>query len=79
MTELSGMLDGLGLSAIVRFLGGLNKSGRLRLSQQTSGSRPRNASGGAVGFMSTGWMITRLVRIAIPGRSAPRHAFGGQG
>jgi hypothetical protein len=33
MTELSGMLDGLGLSAIVRFLGGLNKSGRLRLSQ----------------------------------------------
>jgi hypothetical protein len=33
LTELSGTLDGLGLSAIVRFLGGLNKSGRLRLSQ----------------------------------------------
>jgi hypothetical protein len=33
MSELSGMLDGLGLSAIVRFLSGLNKRGRLRLSQ----------------------------------------------
>jgi hypothetical protein len=33
MTELSGILDGLGLSAIVRFLSGLNKRGRLRLSQ----------------------------------------------
>jgi uncharacterized protein DUF4388 len=33
MTELSGMLDGLGLSAIVRFLSGLQKSGCLRLAQ----------------------------------------------
>jgi hypothetical protein len=33
MTELSGMLDGLGLSAIVRFLSGLHKSGRLELTQ----------------------------------------------
>ena len=32
MTELSGMLDGLGLTAIVRFLSGLHKSGCLRLS-----------------------------------------------
>ena len=34
MTELSGMLDGVGLPAIVRFLGGLKKTGCLRLSQQ---------------------------------------------
>src|SRR5438105_385752 len=34
MTELSGTLDGVGLPAIVRFLGGLKKSGSLRLSQQ---------------------------------------------
>jgi hypothetical protein len=34
MTELSGMLDGLGLPAIVRFLSGLNKSGLLQLSQK---------------------------------------------
>jgi hypothetical protein len=33
MTELSGMLDGLGLTAIVRFLSGLHKSGCLRLAQ----------------------------------------------
>src|ERR1051326_5833038 len=33
MTELSGMLDGMGLSAIVRFLGGLHKTGGLRLAQ----------------------------------------------
>jgi Domain of unknown function (DUF4388) len=33
MTELSGMLDGLGLTAIVRFLSGLHKTGCLRLSQ----------------------------------------------
>jgi hypothetical protein len=34
MTELSGTLDGVGLPAIVRFLGGLKKTGHLRLSQQ---------------------------------------------
>jgi hypothetical protein len=34
MTELSGTLDGLGLPGIVRFLGGLNKRGCLRLNQQ---------------------------------------------
>jgi hypothetical protein len=33
MTELSGTLGGVGLPAIVRFLGGLQKTGRLRLSQ----------------------------------------------
>jgi uncharacterized protein DUF4388 len=33
MTELSGTLDGLGLSAIVRFLSGLHKTGCLRLAQ----------------------------------------------
>ena len=33
MTELSGMLGGVGLPAIVRFLSGLQKTGRLHLSQ----------------------------------------------
>ncbi|MCA1646428.1 MAG: DUF4388 domain-containing protein [Chloroflexi bacterium] len=31
MTQLSGTLEGVGLSALVRFLGGLNKTGCLRI------------------------------------------------